>query len=70
MTPRWIKRAPANSIERSGDHYPGYAGSLQGLAAHVLDLPDTDPRLVELAAVYPGHYTIDEFPIGENPGMR
>jgi len=36
----------------------------------VLDLPDTDPRLVELAAVYPGHYTIDEFPIGENPGMR
>ena len=36
----------------------------------MLDLPDTDPRLVELAAVYPGHYTIDEFPIGENPGMR
>jgi hypothetical protein len=70
MTAAELKRALARYIEKSGDYYPGFTGPLQGLAAHVLDLPDDDTRLVELAATYSDRYFVEDFPVGGNLGAR
>jgi hypothetical protein len=70
LTATEVRSALATYIERSGDYFPGFTGPLQELAAYVLSLPDDDMRLVTLAAAYAHHYTVEDFPVGGNLGMR
>jgi hypothetical protein len=51
-------------------HYSAAARALERLAEHVQNLPDDDPRLVELADAFPAYWSLDELPIGENLRAR
>jgi hypothetical protein len=55
----------------SGDqHYSRSAEALDRLANHVQHLPDDDERLVRLAAAFPKHWSLDNFPVGGNLQAR